>query len=70
MRVTTSFSSCSDENFFDVSFRFSLNCFSNSVVVIMGSAADGDYEVRVSRSFPMSFDKNLLVSSFGKFGIL
>ena len=56
MRVITLFSLCYDENLFGASFWYSLNCFSYFVVVKMGAAVDGVHEVRVTRSYPMSFD--------------
>ena len=59
MRVITSFSMCSDENVFDISFRSSLNCFSYSVSVRMGDSVDGVYELKEISSFPMSFNENL-----------
>ena len=55
---------CSDENFFDVYFRSSINYFSFVVLVKMGAAVDGISEVRVTRSYPIIFDENLFVSYF------
>ena len=39
-------------------FRFSTNCFSSFVVVMIVAAVDGVSEVRVTTSFPMSSMNN------------
>ena len=51
---------CSGEKLFGVSFRSSLNCFSYSVVLIMGAAVDEVPEVIVTASFLMDSDGNIL----------
>ena len=64
MRVTTSYPMSFDENMFDVYFRYSMKFFSSFVVVIMGYAVDGFYEVIVTSSFPMSFEVFFVVCLF------
>ena len=49
----------SNDKLFDASFRFSINCISYFVVVIMGAEVDGVSEARVTISLPIIFDENL-----------
>ena len=63
VRVTTSYPIVSDDNLFDVSFRYSLICFSYCAVVIMGAVVDRVFYLILTSSFKMILDENVVVVS-------
>ena len=64
MRLTTSFTMYSEDKFFDISFRYYLNCFSYFFVVRIGDEVDGNFWGDSNKFIYNEFWWNLVVVSW------